>query len=134
MEAQKRSPRVYIDLTDVILHATWYPTLGGIARVQLEVAIALLRLNPAAIPFSFDNGAWRDLRPLIESARFDSDEIFAALHEHFFFRREAPALARSRIISFGSRKPMFMRSTKRSALMHRRLRSATCSLSVAPFG
>ena len=90
MDEETRRPRVTIDLTYVIFHATWHPTLDGIARVQLDVAIALLRLNPAAIPFSLDNGAWRDLRPLIESACFDSQDIFAALHEHFFFRRESP--------------------------------------------
>ena len=90
MHASTRSPRVYIELTDVILHGTWHATLGGIPRVQLEVAMALLRLYPAAVPFSLDNKAWRDLRPLFESTHFDSKEAYAALHEHFFFRREHP--------------------------------------------
>ncbi|HEY1735322.1 MAG TPA: glycosyltransferase, partial [Methylovirgula sp.] len=96
MDAKKRSPRVYLDLTDVILHGTWYRTPGGIARVQFEIAAALLRENPAAIAFSLDNRGFRDLRPLFEAAGFHSDAFFEAVHKRFFFRREYPRLSAPR--------------------------------------
>ena len=84
------APRVYIDLTDVIVHGMWHPTMGGIVRVQIEVACALLRSDPNVVPFSIDSHTWRDLRPLIEGANFDGNAIFAQIYERCFYQREHP--------------------------------------------
>jgi glycosyltransferase involved in cell wall biosynthesis len=114
------APRVYIDLTDVIVHGMWHPTMGGIVRVQMEVACALLRSDPSVVPFSIDSHCWRDLRPLIEGANFDSNAIFAKIYAHYFYQREHPrwhdprhllSLVRGHLAAFGerlrSRRPQF---------------------------
>ncbi len=87
-------PRVYIDLTDVAVHAIWHPTCGGIPRVQLEVAKALVRSNPNAVPFSLHNDTWRNLRPLIEDADGDSDKIILRLKASFPYPGGRPSWRR----------------------------------------
>ena len=75
------APKIYIDLTDVVSHAIWHGTCAGIPRVQLEIAIALVRSNAQVVPFSIQDGSWRDLRPLIETVDGNGDRLLRRLRE-----------------------------------------------------
>lgn len=81
-------PRLYIDLSDVVLHAIWHDTCGGIARVQFEVATALVRANAQAVPFSLYNATWRDLRALVEDSDGDAVEFYASCRRRFGYIRD----------------------------------------------
>lgn len=73
--------RIYIDLTDVVHHATWNSACGGVPRVQLEVAAAFVRSDPNAIPFSVYDGVRRDLRSLILDSGGVADRLFPRLKQ-----------------------------------------------------
>ena len=68
--------RIYIDLTDLVYHAIWHSRCGGIARVQIEVGAALVRSYPNAVPFSVNDGIWRDLRSLVLESGDVADRLF----------------------------------------------------------
>jgi glycosyltransferase involved in cell wall biosynthesis len=77
------SPRIYIDLSDVIGHVIWHATGAGIQRVQLEIAIALVNSHPNAVPFSLYGDIWRDLRSAIEETKDDNERLYARLRAYF---------------------------------------------------
>jgi glycosyltransferase involved in cell wall biosynthesis len=78
---QRALSRTYVDLTDLVFHAIWNPTCGGIARVQLEVAAALVRSDASAELFSVYDGIWRDLRSLVLRSGGSADQLFAELKQ-----------------------------------------------------
>lgn len=86
--------QTYLDLSDVVSHAIWDRSCGGIPRVQLEVAAALARSDPKAVLFSLYDGVWRDLRPLVEAAEGDSDRVFADVKQFLPFPGATPSLRR----------------------------------------
>jgi glycosyltransferase involved in cell wall biosynthesis len=97
-DAGKRGarPRIYIDLSDVVGHAIWHATGAGIQRVQIEVATALVRADPNAVPFSLYGDTWRDLRALIEEVKGDKAHLYARLREFLPFPGARPSLLRPR--------------------------------------
>jgi len=95
-DASKRgaSARIYIDLTDVVGHAIWHATGAGIQRVQLEVATALVRSDPDAVPFSLYGDIWRDLRASVEEADGDPERLYPRLREYFPYPGAQPSFMR----------------------------------------
>jgi glycosyltransferase involved in cell wall biosynthesis len=81
--ARGAASRIYIDLSDVVEHVRWHATGAGIQRVQLEVAIALVRSHLNVVPFSLYGNIWRDLRGDFEEAAGDSERLQVRLRAYF---------------------------------------------------
>ncbi|MGH6818759.1 MAG: glycosyltransferase family 4 protein [Methylovirgula sp.] len=88
--------RIYIDLTDIVEHVLWHATGAGIQRVQLELAVALVRSHPNVVPFSLYGNIWRDLRGDIEEAGGDNERLQLRLRGHFPYPGARPSLLRPR--------------------------------------
>jgi glycosyltransferase involved in cell wall biosynthesis len=88
------SPRIYIDLTDLVGHVIWHATGAGIQRVQLEIATALVHSDPNVVPFSLYDDTWRDLRGAIEAADGDRERLFDRLREYFPYPGARPSFLR----------------------------------------
>lgn len=93
LRRQTALSRTYVDLTDLVFHAIWNPTCGGIARVQLEIAGALARSDANAELFSLYDGIWRDLRTLVLRAGGNADQLFAELKQLKPYPGVYPSLA-----------------------------------------
>lgn len=90
------SSRIFIDLTDVVEHVLWHATGAGIQRVQLEIAVALVRSHPNVVPFSLYGNVWRDLRRDIEEARGDNERLLVRLRVYFPYPGARPSLLKPR--------------------------------------
>jgi glycosyltransferase involved in cell wall biosynthesis len=91
---RERSPRIYLDLTDVQTHALWHASCSGIQRVQLEIAMTLLKAGEDIVPFSLFDGTWRSLRTCLEHANGDSDAMLRQLQKAVPFPGVYPSLRR----------------------------------------
>ena len=87
-------PRIYIDLSDIIGHALWHQTGAGIQRVQLEVAAALVRSDPNAVPFSLYGNIWRDLRAPVEETEGSTERLYPRLRQYFPYPGGRPSFMR----------------------------------------
>src|ERR1700733_1959819 len=87
-------PRIYIDLSDIIGHALWHQTGAGIQRVQLEVAAALVRSDPNAVPFSLYGNIWRDLRAPVEETEGSTARLYPRLRQYFPYPGGRPSFMR----------------------------------------
>jgi glycosyltransferase involved in cell wall biosynthesis len=90
------SSPIYIDLSDIVEHALWHATGAGIQRVQLEVAIHLVRADPNVAPFSLCRNTWRDLRAVIEEAGSDNEQLYDRLRGYFPYPGARPSFFRPR--------------------------------------
>ncbi len=90
------SSPIYIDLTDIVEHALWHATGAGIQRVQLEVAINLVRADPNVTPFSLCRNTWRDLRAVIDETENDNEQLHDRLRGYFPYPGARPSLFRPR--------------------------------------
>ncbi|MEW6438553.1 MAG: glycosyltransferase family 1 protein [Pseudomonadota bacterium] len=88
------SPKIYLDLTDVVTHAIWHSTSAGIPRVQLEIAATLLRSGKNVVPYSLYNNTWRTLAPYFEQSNGDGDLLLRLFQQSVPFRGVRPSLRR----------------------------------------
>lgn len=85
--------RIYLDASDLVYQAIWHSRCGGIARVQLEVAAALLRSDLPATLFSVYDEIWRDLRPLIYESGGAADQLLGQLKQFKLYPGVYPSLS-----------------------------------------
>jgi glycosyltransferase involved in cell wall biosynthesis len=86
--------RIYLDASDLVYHAIWHSTCGGIARVQLEVAAALVRSDLPVTAFSVYDEIWRDLRPLIYESGGVADQLLRRSRQFKLYPGVYPSLSR----------------------------------------
>ena len=81
--------RIYLDLSDVVIHSFWSDTISGVQRVQLAIGVAIVSSVPEATAF-FCMNIWSDITALLKSNIGQPDRALAALRRKYGYLGRYP--------------------------------------------
>jgi hypothetical protein len=82
--------RIYLDLSDVVIHSFWSDTISGIQRVQLAIGAAIVSSVPEASAFFLHENIWSDVTSLLRNNIGQPDKALASLRRRYGYLGHYP--------------------------------------------